>query len=172
MKPNVRNGDIVEVAPISAGEPQRGDIVLARGRGGFRLHRVVGRDAATGKIVTRGDAGQQNDDPAEMVLGKVVSIERNERRISFTAPGTKLWHAVRTQSRRVLLAVAHRAPRARSVVAPFVFLVLALFLSAAPAAAQADLQTTVDTAAAPTTIAAGGQITYTITVINNGPQYS
>ncbi|MGA8408216.1 MAG: C25 family cysteine peptidase [Candidatus Acidiferrales bacterium] len=169
MKPNVRNGDIVEVAPISAGEPQRGDIVLARGRGGFRLHRVVGRDAATGKIVTRGDAGQQNDDPAEMVLGKVVSIERNERRISLTAPGTKLWHAVRTQSRRVLLAVAHRAPRARSVVAPFVFLVLALFLSAAPAAAQADLQTTVDTAAAPTTIAAGGQITYTITVINNGP---
>lgn len=40
---------------------------------------------------------------------------------------------------------------------------------AAPVAAQADLQTTVDTAAAPTTIAAGGQITYTITVINNGP---
>ena len=42
MQPNVRNGDTVEVAPISAGNPERGDIVLTRGRAGFRLHRVVG----------------------------------------------------------------------------------------------------------------------------------
>jgi uncharacterized repeat protein (TIGR01451 family) len=169
MQPNVRHGDMVEVAPISSGEPERGDIVLARGRAGFRLHRVVGRDATTGKIVTRGDAGMQNDAPSEMVLGKVISIERNQRKISLAAPGTKVLHAIRAKTRRALLAVAHRAPRARFIAAPFVFLVLALFLYAAPAAAQADLQTTVDTASAPTTIPPGGQITYTITVINNGP---
>ncbi len=168
MQPNVRHGDIVEVAPISAGEPGRGDIVLARGRAGFRLHRVVGRDAETGKVVTRGDAGMQNDAPSEVVLGKVISIERNQRKISLAAPGTKLLHALRRQTRRVLLAAAHRGPRARTVAAPFIFLILTLFLYAAPVAAQADLQTTVDTAA-PTTVAAGGQITYTITVINNGP---
>lgn len=169
MQPNVRHGDLVEVAPISSDEPKRGDIVLARGRAGFRLHRVVGRDEATGKIVTRGDAGQQSDDAPEMVLGKVISIERNQRTISLATPGTKVLHAVRAQARRALLAVAHRAPRTRFIAAPFVFFVLAFFLYASPAAAQADLQTTVDTAAAPTTIAAGGQITYTITVINNGP---
>jgi uncharacterized repeat protein (TIGR01451 family) len=168
MQPNVWHGDIVEVAPISAGEPVRGDIVLARGRAGFRLHRVVGRDAETGKIVTRGDAGQQDDEAAEMVLGKVISIERNHRKVSLATPGTKLLHALHRQTRRILLAAAHRAPRARTVAAPFIFLILTLFLYAAPAAAQADLQTTVDTAA-PTTVAAGGQITYTITVINNGP---
>lgn len=168
MQPNVRHGDVVEVAPISAGEASRGDIVLARGRAGFQLHRVVGRDAASGKIITRGDAGQQNDAPSETVLGKVISIERNQRKISLAVPGTKVLHAVRAQTRRALLAVAHRAPRARFIAAPFVFLVLAFFLYASPAAAQADLQTTADTAA-PTSVAAGGQITYTITVINNGP---
>ena len=168
MQPNVRHGDLVEVAPIFVGEPERGDIVLARSRAGFRLHRVVGRDAETGKIVTRGDAGQQNDDPPEIVLGRVISIERNRRKISLETPGIKIWHAVRAQTRRAALAVAHRAPRARFIAAPFVFLVLAFFLYASPAAAQADLQTTVDTGA-PTTVAAGGQITYTITVINNGP---
>ncbi|MGB9007720.1 MAG: S24/S26 family peptidase, partial [Candidatus Acidiferrales bacterium] len=109
MQPNVRHGDLVEVAPISAGEPERGDIVLARNHAGFRLHRVVGRDAETGKIVTRGDAGQQNDDAPEIVLGKVISIERKQRRISLETPGTKTWHAVRAQTRRALLAVAHRA---------------------------------------------------------------
>ncbi len=104
MKPNVLNGDTVEVAPISVGQPQRGDIVLARGRAGFRLHRIVGWDEVTGRIVTRGDAGQQNDEPTEIVLGKVIAIERNGKKILFGAPGTNLLHAVRTQTRRVLLA--------------------------------------------------------------------
>jgi len=158
MKPNVLNGDTVEVAPISVGQPQRGDIVLARGRAGFRLHRIVGWEEVTGRIVTRGDAGQQNDEPTEIVLGKVIAIERNGKKILFGAPGTNLLHAVRTQTRRVLLAATRRAPRVRSVTAPFVFLLFALFLYGAPAAAQF----TISDAAAPTTqIAAGGTITYT-----------
>ncbi len=157
MKPNVLNGDTVEVAPISTGQPERGDIVLARGQAGFRLHRVIGRDRETGRIVTRGDAGQQDDEPTEMVLGKVIAIERNGKKISLGAPGTNLLHAVRRRGRRVLLAAARRAPRVRSVMAPFVFLLCTLFLYAAPAAAQF----TISDAAAPTTqIAAGGTITY------------
>jgi uncharacterized repeat protein (TIGR01451 family) len=158
MKPNVLNGDTVEVAPISVGQLQRGDIVLARGRAGFRLHRIVGWDEATGRAVTRGDAGQQNDEPTEIVLGKVVAIERNGKKILFDAPGTNLLHAVRIQTRRVLLAAARRSPGVRSVMAPFVFLLFALFLYATPAAAQF----TISDAAAPTTpVAPGGTITYT-----------
>jgi uncharacterized repeat protein (TIGR01451 family) len=168
MQPNVRHGDLVEVAPISAGEAESGDIVLARGRAGFRLHRVIGRDAETGKIITRGDAGMQNDAPAEMVLGKVISIERNQRKISLETPGTKTWHAVRVQTRRAVLAVVHRssrAPRTRSIVAPFVFLLFALFLYAAPAAAQFTIT---DTAAPTTQVAAGGTIVYTQVLTYNG----
>ncbi|MGA6959434.1 MAG: hypothetical protein WBY38_08500, partial [Candidatus Acidiferrales bacterium] len=160
MQPNVRNGDTVEVAPISAGKPERGDIVLARGRAGFRLHRVVGWDAATGKVVTRGDAGQGNDEPAEMVLGKVTAIERNGKKVAFGAPGTKLLHGVRAQARRVLLAAARRSPRARSVMAPFIFLLFALFLYAAPAAAQFTIANSV----LPTGVGPGGTVVYTQTL--------
>jgi uncharacterized repeat protein (TIGR01451 family) len=157
MKPNVLNGDTVEVAPISAGQPQRGDIVLARGLAGFRLHRIVGWNKTTGRIVTRGDAGQQNDEPPEVVLGKVVAIERNGKKILFGAPGTNLLHAVRTQTRRLLLAAARRTPPVRSVLVPFVFLLLAIFLFASSAAAQF----TVSDTAAPASSGQGATITYT-----------
>ena len=46
MQPNVLDGDIVVVAPISAGKPRRGDIALTRGRPGIRVasRDRVGRD--------------------------------------------------------------------------------------------------------------------------------
>ena len=117
--------------------------MLARSRAGFRLHRVIGRDAETGKIVTRGDAGLQNDEPSEIVLGKVISIERKQRRVSLETPGTKICtpFARRRGARRWPWRTARRE-RGSSPRHSYSS-ILALFLYAAPAAAQADLQTTV-----------------------------
>jgi uncharacterized repeat protein (TIGR01451 family) len=168
MQPNVLDGDTVVVAPIStAGKLAIGDIALTRGEEGFVLHRVVAIDAVTGAIVTRGDAGQQNDSSNAKLLGKAVAVERNGRTISLTARGTKLRHSVRTQSRRLQRGGLRAAARFRSAIVPAIFMLFAFLLHAATASAQADLAVTVDTGA-PTPIAAGGQITYTITVINNG----
>jgi uncharacterized repeat protein (TIGR01451 family) len=163
MQPNVLDGDVVIVAPISAGKPKRGDIVLTRGEQGFVLHRVVGWDAETGLIVTRGDAGQQDDEPAGKLLGRVIAIERDGKSISITAPGTSLLHGLRTQAHRALRAGARRAGRFRTALAPAVFILMALLLHAAPAAGQAF---TISDTPAPTTLAAGGTITYTQVLSN------
>ena len=168
MQPNVQDGDTVVVAPVSAGAPKRGDVALTRGEQGFVLHRVVGFDPATGAILTRGDAGQRNDPAAGKVLGKVVAIERHGRTISLTAPGTAWRHSVRTQARRAGRSGLRVASRLRTAIVPALFMLFAFLLHASPAAAQADLQVTADSGA-PTTLPAGGQITYTITVANGGP---
>ena len=164
MQPNVLDGDTVVVAPISAGQPERGDIALTRGASGFVLHRVVGWDPANGAIVTRGDAGQQNDAPAAKVLGKLIAIERGGRTISTTAPGTGLLHSLRTQVHRAVRACARRAHRFRTALAPVAFMLFAVLLHAAPAAAQATL--TITDGAAPNPVATGANITYTQVVAN------
>ncbi len=164
MQPNVQDGDTVVVAPLSAGRPRRGDIALTRGDRGFVLHRVVGWDSATGSIVTRGDAGQQNDAPGAKLLGKVIAIERGGKTISVTARGTSFMHGFRTLAVRVLRAGALRAGRFRTALAPAIFMLMALLLHAAPAAGQATL--TVTDAATPNPVATGANITYTQTVAN------
>ena len=166
MQPNVLDGDTVVVAPISAGKPKRGDIALTRNDRGFVLHRVIGWDLATGAIITRGDAGQQDDAPGAKLLGKVIAIERGGKTISMTSPGASLLHALRTQAYRFFRSSARRSGRFRTALAPAVFMLMALLLHAAPAAGQADLQVTANTGA-PTPIATGAQITFTQTVINN-----
>jgi uncharacterized repeat protein (TIGR01451 family) len=166
MQPNVLDGDTVVVAPISGAMPKRGDIALTRGQQGFVLHRVVGWDPATGGIVTRGDAGQQNDTPTATVLGKVIAIERGGRTISITAPGTSLLHGFRTVVHRVLRAGARTAGRFRTALAPAVFALFAVLLHAGPAAAQPTL--TVTNSATPNPVATGADITYTQIVLNTG----
>lgn len=164
MRPNVLDGDTVVVAPISAGRPKRGDIALTRGDAGFVLHRVVGWDRATGAIVTRGDAGQQNDAPVAKLLGKVIAIERGGRTISLARPGTTLVHGLRTQGHRLLRAGARRAGRFRTALAPVVFMLFALLLHGSPAAAQPTL--TITDSATPNPVATGADITYTQIVSN------
>jgi uncharacterized repeat protein (TIGR01451 family) len=164
MQPNVLDGDTVVVAPISAGRPGRGDIALTHGEQGFVLHRVVGWDPATGAIVTRGDAGQQNDAPAEKLLGKVIAIERGGRTISTLTPGTTLLHRLRAQMHRAVRAGARRADRFRTALAPVAFMLFAVLLHASPAAAQATL--TITDGAAPNPVASGANITYTQVVAN------
>ncbi|HXA77782.1 MAG TPA: hypothetical protein VNV41_11690, partial [Candidatus Acidoferrales bacterium] len=164
MQPNVLDGDTVVVAPISAGKLKRGDIALTRNDRGFVLHRVIRWDSSTGAIVTRGDAGQQNDAPGAKLLGKVIAIERGGRTISMTSPGASLLHGLRTQAYRLFRGSARWSGRFRTALAPAVFMLMALLLHAAPAAGQATL--TITDAAAPNPVATGADITYTETVAN------
>src|SRR5271168_189715 len=164
MQPNVLNGDAVIAEPVDAHDLRRGDIALTLGQHGVLLHRVIGRDPATNRIVTRGDAGQQDDTPAELVLGRAVCIERDGKRISLQTPGTALLHAVRTQMYRLWHAGTRRIQKSRGVLGPCAFILLATLLHAAPVWAQA---LTITDTAAPTTVAPGGTITYT-QVLHNG----
>ncbi|MGA8013871.1 MAG: C25 family cysteine peptidase [Candidatus Acidiferrales bacterium] len=164
MQPNVLDGDTVVVAPISAGKPRRGDIALTRGDRGFVLHRVLGWDQLTGALITRGDAGRENDAPTGKLLGKVIAIERDGRVISLERPGTAVLHGFRKQAHRLLCAVTLRAKRYRTALAPALFMIFALFLQAAPAAAQTTL--TVTDAGAPNPVATGANLTFTQTVQN------
>ncbi len=169
MRPNILNSDAVVIMPAGIEELQPGDVALTRGADGFRVHRVASMDPDAGRIITRADAGQEDDPVADLVLGKVIAIERNGRNRSLASAGQRYVQAGRTLAYRFAQAAALRLARLASASA---LLGLALFagmlFNAAPAAAQADLAVTSDTAA-PTTIAPGGQITYTVVVVNNGP---
>ena len=169
MQPNLLDGDTAVVAPIASAELRRGDIALTRNQRGLLLHRVIAWDSKTGKVVTRGDASQQDDPLAEAVLGKAVAIEREGKTLSLARRGTPLIHAARRQVHRLLRAGARRMWRWRAILGTFLFAWCAFFLSASPASAQADLAVTSNTAV-PTTVAPGGQITYSQVVVNNGPR--
>src|SRR5579864_4168893 len=169
MRPNILNDDAVVIMPAGIEELQPGDVALTRGADGFRVHRVSSMNADAGSIITRADAGQENDPVADLVLGKVIAIERNGRSHSLASAGQWYVHAGRTLAHRFAQAAAVRLTRLASATALFGLALFAgMLFNAAPAAAQADLAVTSDTAA-PTTVAPGGQITYTVVVVNNGP---
>jgi uncharacterized repeat protein (TIGR01451 family) len=157
MQPNVLNGDAVVAEPVVAQELRRGDIALTLGQHGVLLHRVIGIDPATNRIVTRGDAGQEADTPAELVLGRAVWLERDGKRISLQTPGTKLLHALRRQYRRIIQAGANRSSRLRAIFAPLLCAFFALCLYALPAGAQFTITDSV----APANVAPGGTVIYT-----------
>jgi signal peptidase I len=88
MRPFIRDGDLVEVRPIGATSVRRGDVVLFRAEGGralaHRVVRVVGDDRREA-LVTKGDSITWCDGPIsrEQVLGRVVAVERDGRRIGL-----------------------------------------------------------------------------------------
>ncbi|MFZ0759512.1 MAG: hypothetical protein WAM69_06120, partial [Candidatus Sulfotelmatobacter sp.] len=105
MSPAVRDGEMVYVKPASEAILRRGDIVLVKGEGGFRLHRLIRANAWRDEFITRGDCGQQ-DDPAvrgEQILGvavaKDVQVGRRMVRAKFRGIGGRLLRtAARGQS--------------------------------------------------------------------------
>lgn len=170
MRPNILDDDAVIVVPCRLEDLRAGDVALTRNSDGFRVHRVASNDSLCGRIITRSDATQEDDPATGTVLGKVVALERYGLRHSLAYPGQKYLHAARALAFRCGQAAAMRAARLASASAFFAaVLLVGLLFSAAPAAAQTDLAVTVDTAA-PSPIAPLGQITYTVTVINNGPR--
>ncbi|MEZ5126624.1 MAG: S24/S26 family peptidase [Thermoleophilia bacterium] len=85
MAPFVRDGDVVVVAPLRGVAPRVGEVVaveLARGAT-LAVHRVVRRSHRG--VLVRGDNAAAADGvvPPPSVLGRVVRVERGERRVRF-----------------------------------------------------------------------------------------
>jgi hypothetical protein len=135
MKPNILNNDAVIVAPAKQSELRRGDVAFTQTENGFRAHRVSDCFSSAGNVITRGDAGQEDDPSTQTMLGKVVAIERNGQRTSITRPGQRFRHAFRTQINRLKLAASLRLKKFASTLAVFGFLLAAgILLNASPAA--------------------------------------
>jgi len=164
MQPNILDGDAVVVAPAAGDDLQKGDVVLAHGEDGFRVHRVVKDGSGGGAIITRGDTGHENDPVTNFIFGKVVAIERYEKETSMVKPGMRFLQASKARMYRLRQAALLRFKRARSILLPVGFLILfGALLGPAPAAGQAF---TITNTAAPTTVAPGGTITYTQVLSN------
>jgi uncharacterized repeat protein (TIGR01451 family) len=168
MRPNILDNDAVIVAPVEREELQRGDVPLTYGENGFRAHRVCNAGSKAGKVITRGDAGQENDAAAQTILGKVVAIERNGR-ITSTATAVQRFHqALRKQIYRGRQAATLRLRKFATCFGLPAFLVgLGVLLNAAPAAAQADL--TMSQATSVSVVDTGINFNYTEIATNKGP---
>lgn len=91
MVPTIVRGDRIhlEASPEVLGKLTHGDIVLARDAlGRYLIHRIRVlqpaadsrvRDRSSPRIITRGDALDQDDPPIARVLAKVTRIERTWR---------------------------------------------------------------------------------------------
>jgi uncharacterized repeat protein (TIGR01451 family) len=165
MQPNILHGDAVVVARARSSDLHQGDVALTRGMDGFLVHRVSRGHRSGECVVTRGDAGQQNDATPSAVLGKIIEVERGGRVISFAGAGRDC-HALRTQMHRLVRAGASRMRRFRATLAPSLFILFALLLHAAPAAAQALTITNTGSPTTPATLGPGGTITYTQVLSN------
>ena len=88
MHPTIRDGETITVEPVAPGIIRCGDIVLYRSRNGIIAHRVVRieRRGAALVFTPRGDGMPASDAPiaAAEVLGRVVMVERDQRRIHLT----------------------------------------------------------------------------------------
>ena len=67
----------MHVTPVIVSKLREGDIVLTKGRSGFRIHRLVVADPGKNLFITRGDCGQEDDPPVrgDQILGVVVAKE-------------------------------------------------------------------------------------------------
>lgn len=74
MRPTLRPGDGVLVAPCAPRDLRAGDLVVVRRPGGPVCHRFLRRRG--GRLVTQGDNAWRTDRPApeEALVGRVVSI--------------------------------------------------------------------------------------------------
>ncbi len=175
MQPNILNDDALVMAPIAEPSPQSpirpGDVLLARTTDGLRAHRVIAVDEFGSAVVTRGDAGQQNDAPisSSAALGKIVTVQRGAQKFSTLGRAARTRAELHTVARRLRVALLTRFTRALSYVFPAaLLLVMTLLATVSPAsAANADLAVTETTNI--TSVAASGSVIYTITITNNGP---
>ena len=90
MYPTICDRDLITVEPKKPSEVCAGDIILYYHENGVVAHRVIRVQKPQSSVpstqdlfILRGDAAIKDDDPvgSEQILGKVVSIERNGRRI-------------------------------------------------------------------------------------------
>ncbi len=165
MRPNILDGDAVLVAPASVADVQRGDVVLTPGESRLLVHRVARVNATNGQVITRGDSGQENDPPAQEILGKVIALDRHGEQSAMNGTLSRLQQSARRLLHRLKLSSTRRFKQILSLRMLFaVLLAFGALIVAESAAAQAAL--TITDTAAPTTVAPGATITYTQVLSN------
>jgi signal peptidase I len=94
MVPTILPGDLVLIQRASLHEISTGEVVLFLQKGRLFVHRVVDRKVAAtaGRpeescLITRGDRLRHEDPPVSSpeLLGRVVSIERDHRKVELIA---------------------------------------------------------------------------------------
>jgi signal peptidase I len=97
MLPSILPGDLLSIHRASLNDISPGEVVLFLQKGRLFVHRVVDRKvAATADnrgescLVTRGDCMGHDDPPVSSaeLLGRVVSVERDNRRVELRAHGS------------------------------------------------------------------------------------
>ena len=97
MVPAMLPGDLVSIRRASLDEISVGEVVLFLQNGRLFIHRVVGGNhvSAAGNteepcLITRGDRLRHDDPPVSSreLLGRVVSIERDDRNIELAPDGS------------------------------------------------------------------------------------
>ena len=104
MYPTIRDGEAITVAAVSTDEVVRGDVLLCRHDTRLLAHRVVGvtTRGADRFYGLRGDAKAACDAPVSAgdLVGKVISVCRNGRRVSLCGPLARLRYRVRAAASR------------------------------------------------------------------------
>ncbi len=170
MQPNVLDGDSVVVAPAGATQLRRGDLALIENADGLRLHRVTQLSAGSTQCITSSDTAWQPDPAATRIFGKVVSLSRGGREHNLPSWRTRVIHPASSFARRIFLGARRRFHSffGAQICIPLFFVLAVSLLSVPAGLAQTDLAVTSDTASA-SPLSPGDQITYTVVVINNGP---
>ncbi len=104
MVPAIHPGDVLSIQPVNPKEISRGDIVVYAREQVLVVHRVVRTPAESCEpyLVTRGDRLLHDDKPVRAcdLLGQVVSIERQNRRVSVYPFSNRAGQALRLVLRR------------------------------------------------------------------------
>lgn len=95
MEPFIKDGNVLEIAPVAEARVRRGDVLLVEAWDGKWLaHRVVktGRRGGRRQFLIKGDACPFPDGwfGAERVLGRVVSLAIGSQRIDLSAGVSRL----------------------------------------------------------------------------------
>jgi signal peptidase I len=97
MVPSILPGDMVSIRQASLDEISPGEVILFSRNGRLFVHRVVDRKIGSTPgspgethLITRGDRLRQDDPPISSpeLLGRVVSIERDNRKVELPAHGS------------------------------------------------------------------------------------
>jgi signal peptidase I len=96
MRPELNDGDLVTVEPVSAHAVRTGDIVLYQSLWDTALiHRVIRFEQRSGGrfVVTRADASSTTDVPVPVhhIMGRVAVIDRNGERVDVKRPAAGFW---------------------------------------------------------------------------------
>lgn len=106
MHPTIRDGEAVTVEPVNALAVKRGDILLYQTERGVIAHRVrsIKKNGNAAKVfILRGDTSISCDEPvkADQILGKIISVERNGRKVDISSRVSKLFRTVRASTSQI-----------------------------------------------------------------------